>query len=140
MKKLLFSLALVGAVIPSFAVNSVNWEILRNPVDGESGFPMTASGRQLFVDFNNDGIMDYFIIAGGASKPQLQAMINNVQEKMHEAGFDVKRIEGNRDSSWILMDYGDLIVHIFSRDDRLFYDLERIWRDGKVVGSVEELD
>mgnify|MGYP000452031381 CR=1 FL=1 len=57
MKKLLFSLALVGAVIPSFAVNSVNWEILRNPVDGESGFPQTASGRQLFVDFNNDGIM-----------------------------------------------------------------------------------
>ena len=42
MKKLLFSLALVGAVIPSFAVNSVNWEILRNPVDGESGFPQTA--------------------------------------------------------------------------------------------------
>ena len=67
MKKLLFSLALVGAVIPSFAVNSVNWEILRNPVDGESGFPMTASGRQLFVDFNNDGIMDYFIIAGQAA-------------------------------------------------------------------------
>ena len=66
MKKLLFSLALVGAVIPSFAVNSVNWEILRNPVDGESGFPQTASGRQLFVDFNNDGIMDYFIIAGQA--------------------------------------------------------------------------
>lgn len=67
MKKLLFSLALVGAVIPSFAVNSVNWEILRNPVDGESGFPQTASGRQLFVDFNNDGIMDYFIIAGQAN-------------------------------------------------------------------------
>ena len=50
MKKLLFSLALVGAVIPSFAVNSVNWEILRNPVDGESGFPQTASGRQLFAN------------------------------------------------------------------------------------------
>ena len=42
-------------------------------------------------------------------------------------------------AGWILMDYGDLIVHIFSRDDRLFYDLERIWRDGKVVENVEEL-
>lgn len=78
-------------------------------------------------------LADYFIIAGGASKPQLQAMINNVQEKMHEAGFDVKRIEGNRDSSWILMDYGDLVVHLFNRDDRLFYDLEHIWSDGKPV-------
>ena len=49
------------------------------------------------------------------------------------AGFDVKRIEGNRDSSWILMDYGDLVVHLFNRDDRLFYDLEHIWSDGKPV-------
>ena len=64
MKKLLISLALVGTVFSGFSTNSVNWEILRNPVDGESGFPMTASGRQLFADFNNDGIMDYFIIAG----------------------------------------------------------------------------
>ena len=82
-------------------------------------------------------LADYFIIAGGASKPQLQAMINNVQEKMHEAGFDVKRIEGNRDSSWILMDYGDIIIHIFSKEDRLFYDLERTWRDGKIVDASE---
>lgn len=64
MKKLLISLALVGTVFSGFSTNSVNWEILRNPVDGESVFPMTASGRQLFADFNNDGIMDYFIIAG----------------------------------------------------------------------------
>ena len=48
-------------------------------------------------------------------------------------------IEGYQTAGWILMDYGDLIVHIFSRDDRLFYDLERIWRDGKVVENVEEL-
>ena len=51
MKKIIILFKLHGAVIRSFAVNSVNWEILRNPVDGESGFPMTASGRQLFVDF-----------------------------------------------------------------------------------------
>ena len=78
-------------------------------------------------------LADYFIIAGGGSKPQLQAMINNVQEKMHEAGFDVKRIEGNRDSSWVLMDFKDIVVHIFLREDRLFYDLERIWSDGKQI-------
>ena len=83
-------------------------------------------------------LADYFIIAGGGSKPQLPALINNVQEKMHEAGFDVKRIEGNRDSSWILMDYGDLVVHLFNRDDRLFYDLEHIWSDGKQI-DIREL-
>ena len=81
MKKLLFSLALVGAVIPSFAVNSVNWEILRNPVDGESGFPQTASGRQLFVDFNNDGIMDYFIISSH-TPPALPLISKSVQPSL----------------------------------------------------------
>ncbi len=63
MKKLLI-FALMGIALPSFAVNSVKWEILQNPVDGSGGFPETASGRQLFVDFNNDGILDYFIISG----------------------------------------------------------------------------
>ena len=48
-----------------------------------------------------------------------------------------KRIEGNKNSSWILMDYGDIIVHVFSPEDRLFYDLERIWRDGKKVEKQE---
>ena len=91
------------------------------------------------IDISNVSVMaDYFIIAGGGRKPQLQAMINNVQEKMHEAGFDVKRIEGNRDSSWILMDYGDLVVHLFNRDDRLFYDLEHICSDGKPI-DIETL-
>ena len=91
------------------------------------------------IDIHEVSVLaDYFIIAGGGSTPQLQAMINNVQEKMHEAGFDVKRIEGNRDSSWILMDYGDLVVHLFNRDDRLFYDLEHIWSDGKPI-DIETL-
>lgn len=76
---------------------------------------------------------DYFLIASGGSQPQLQALMDNVQEKMNKAGFEVKRIEGNRNSSWILLDYGDVVVHVFHQDDRLFYDLERIWCDGKEV-------
>ena len=47
------------------------------------------------------------------------------------------KIEGNSSSTWILMDYGDIIVHIFSKEDRLFYDLERIWRDGKIVDVAD---
>lgn len=81
---------------------------------------------------------DYFVIANGGSNPQVQALVRNVEEKMHLEGFSVKRVEGNRSSSWVLLDFGDVVVHVFDREDRLFYDLERIWGDGKIV-SVEEL-
>jgi ribosome-associated protein len=60
-------------------------------------------------------------------------MTDLVEEKLAKAGYTSKRIEGNKNSSWILMDYGDVIVHVFSKEDRLFYDLDRIWRDGKKV-------
>ncbi len=83
-------------------------------------------------------IADYFIIADGANQNQLQAMCDSVEEELYKAGCQLKQTEGNRNSTWILMDYGDVIVHVFSREDRLFYDLERIWRDGKEV-TAEEL-
>ncbi len=78
-------------------------------------------------------LADYFIIATAGSSSQIQAMINNVQEKMHQQDCPLKRLEGNRNSSWVLLDYGDVVVHLFLRDDRLFYDLERIWSDGKQI-------
>ena len=78
-------------------------------------------------------IADYFVIASGDSTTQIQAMINNVEEHMHKNGYAVKRVEGNKNSTWVLMDFGDVIVHIFDKEDRLFYDLERIWADGKVL-------
>ena len=83
-------------------------------------------------------IADYFIIADGANQNQLQAMCDAVEEELYKAGCNLKQTEGNRNSTWILMDYGDIIIHIFSREDRLFYDLERIWRDGKII-DVNEL-
>lgn len=81
---------------------------------------------------------DYFVIANGTNQSQIQAMVENVQEKLGEAGYPVKRVEGNRSSTWVLLDYGDIVVHIFDQEDRLFYDLERIWSDGKTV-SPEDL-
>ena len=78
-------------------------------------------------------IADYFIIANGTNQNQLQAMRDAADEALYKAGVKVKQIEGNQSSTWILMDYGDIIIHIFSKEDRLFYDLERTWRDGKVV-------
>lgn len=78
-------------------------------------------------------LADYFIIASGSNANQVQAMTDNVEEVLGKAGYEPRQIEGYRSANWILMDYGDIIVHIFCREDRLFYDLERIWRDGKVV-------
>jgi ribosome-associated protein len=82
-------------------------------------------------------IADYFIIASGSNQNQLTAMQDAVDEELHKAGVHVKQIEGNRNSTWILMDYEDIIVHLFSKQDRLFYDLERIWRDGKEIRMEE---
>ena len=85
-------------------------------------------------------LADYFIIASGTNANQVDAMVSNVEEKLGRAGFEPKQIEGSRNSSWILMDYGDVIVHVFDEENRLFYDLERIWRDGKTLEMKEFLE
>lgn len=84
-------------------------------------------------------IADYFIIANGTNSSQVRALVDSVENVLSKNGYEPKRIEGINTSSWILMDYGDVIIHVFSKDDRLFYDLERIWRDGKAI-SREELE
>lgn len=80
-------------------------------------------------------IADYFIIANGNNANQLTAMEDAVDEAMYmyTNGVHQKQVEGTGNSTWILMDYQDIIVHLFSKEDRQFYDLDRIWRDGKVV-------
>jgi ribosome-associated protein len=83
-------------------------------------------------------IADYFVVASAQSQNQLHAMQDAADEAMYKLGFKAKSIEGNRQSTWILMDYGDIIVHLFSAEDRLFYNLEKIWSDGKRI-SPEEL-
>lgn len=78
-------------------------------------------------------IADYFIIAGGSNRSQIQALCDNVEEKLGRAGTPAKQIEGYDTANWILLDFGDIIVHIFDKENRLLYDLERIWRDGKQI-------
>lgn len=78
-------------------------------------------------------IADYLIIASGNNVNQMNAMIDLVEEKLGRAGYTEHRVEGNKNSTWILLDYGDVIIHVFSKEDRLFYDLDRIWRDGVKV-------
>ena len=85
-------------------------------------------------------IADYFVLASASNTNQTQALVDNVEEQLFKAGYECKQKEGNNSSTWVLLDYGDMIVHVFSKEDRLFYDLERIWRDGKIVEKVEDLE
>ena len=91
------------------------------------------------IDISEISIMaDYFVVASGSSSTQIQALVRNVEENLHKAGYVMKRMEGDKNSSWVLLDFGDVVVHVFNREDRLFYDLERIWSDGKII-TPEEL-
>ena len=86
------------------------------------------------IDISNVSVIaDYFVIASGSNTNQIQAMVDNVEEEMFKAGFDDPKVEGYNTASWILLDYKDVIVHVFSEVDRAFYNIERIWRDGKEV-------
>ena len=84
-------------------------------------------------------LADYFIIASGSNRNQVQAMADNVEEILGKARIEPKQIEGYQNANWILMDYRDVVIHIFDEENRLFYDLERIWRDGSLI-EKEELD
>ena len=85
-------------------------------------------------------IADYFVIASGSNQNQVQAMVDNVDEQLGRAGYEAKQVEGTKNSAWVLMDYGDVIIHVFDEENRLFYDLERIWRDGKELDVSEFLE
>lgn len=85
------------------------------------------------IDISRVSVLaDYFIIAD-VNRNQVQAMADSAEEALGRAGYDAKQIEGYQSANWILMDYKDIIVHVFSKEDRAFYDLERIWRDGKQI-------
>lgn len=86
------------------------------------------------IDISEVSIMaDYFIIGSGSSQTQVRALANNVEEKLQETGVTPRQIEGYQSASWILMDFNDIIVHVFNSEDRLFYNLEKIWLDGKQI-------
>jgi len=90
------------------------------------------------LDISKVSVMaDYFIIASGNNMNQVHALCDNVEKIMLQTGIHCQT-EGYQNGNWILMDYGDFIVHIFDKENRFFYDLERIWRDGKEI-KLEEL-
>ena len=78
-------------------------------------------------------IADYFIIATGNSTTQVQAMSDELEEKMDLAGYEMHHKEGFRNGRWILLDFGNIIAHLFHDEERQFYNLERLWVDAKTI-------
>jgi len=83
---------------------------------------------------------DYFVIATGNSSTQVRALADAAEEKAKEEGFALHHREGYNGESWILLDFGDVIVHIFDRETREFYGLEHLWEDGKKVDITNITD
>mgnify|MGYP000412477123 CR=1 FL=1 len=76
-------------------------------------------------------ITDYFVIVSGNSTTQVTAIADEIQKKMDEAGYEIIGREGYGEAKWILLDYGSVVVHVFHKDDREFYNLEKVWADSK---------
>ncbi len=83
------------------------------------------------------GMTDYMVIASGASNRQVKALADNVQEEMRKHGIRPMGTEGETAAEWILVDYGDVVVHVMLPEARAFYDLERLWSD-RAVGAMEQ--
>lgn len=84
-------------------------------------------------------LADYMVIANGTSSTQVKAMADEVEYRLDNIGYSVSHIEGHRSNSWILLDYVDIIVHVFSEEAREYYDLERLWQDGKEIDISDVL-
>ena len=103
----------------------------------------SKKGREIRV-LETDGVTtlaDYFVLCTGDSEPQLKALGDAGERAMKEqAGINPSHVEGHRGGTWILQDYGDVVVHLFSQEARAFYDLDRLWQDAKVVDLTDVLD
>ena len=84
-------------------------------------------------------LADYFVFATGSSNTQINALCGAVEKAMDEQGVPVLRREGYRDGTWVLLDYGCVVVHVFSPEAREFYSLERLWSDGTPLDLSEVL-
>lgn len=84
-------------------------------------------------------VADDFVICSGGSKAQVKAICDNIEEKMAEKGVKTDKIDGYNEARWVILDYGDLLVHVFYEEDRLFYNLERLWNNGGNMTVFSEM-
>lgn len=88
----------------------------------------------LIIDVSSQlPLTDVFVLASGANDPQIGAIVDSVEEKLHAMGAKPVRREGNKNGHWQLVDFGEIVVHVFHSDEREFYALERLWRDCPTV-------
>ena len=97
-----------------------------------------AKGIKLLHVEDQTVLCDYFIICNGNSNTQIKAYAGELEYKMELSGVTPRNIEGYAEATWIVMDYGCVIVHIFNRETRMFYDLEKLWSDSTEV-DIDEL-
>ncbi|MBO4262183.1 MAG: ribosome silencing factor [Clostridia bacterium] len=91
------------------------------------------------IDVSEKSVLaDYFVIASGKSKTQVRSLAEYAMEEVEKAGGSVLRKEGLEDSRWVVVDFGDVILHVFNDETRLFYHLERLWSDENNVEKIEE--
>ncbi len=82
------------------------------------------------------GVADYFVIAHGNSERQVQAIVSGIKDAMHQNDGMIKRVEGYDAGRWVLVDCGDIVVHVFHREERGYYNLERLWSDAPRMERV----
>ena len=105
-------------------------KIAVNAADDKKAHDLVVLDISKIASFAN-----YFLLCTGDSSPQMQAIADEIERQLKATGIRPSHVEGYQNSEWILMDYLDLVIHIFSRNARAFYDLERLWRDAKRVDA-----
>ena len=106
-------------------------KIAVNAADDKKAYDLVALDISQIASFAN-----YFLLCTGDSNRQIQAIANEVEQQLKAFGIRPSHVEGYQNAEWILMDYLDLVVHIFSKNARAYYDLERLWRDGKRLDAT----
>ena len=82
-------------------------------------------------------VADYFVVANGTSNTQTKALADEVEFQLKQKGLEPTRTEGYQDATWIVLDYGSVVVHVFYKETRDYYKLERLWQDGEQVDISE---
>ena len=102
----------------------------------------TASEKQasniLMLDMRGPfGFTDYFVILTAESRRQMQALLEDIDQSLDSAGLTIHHREGTSDGGWVIMDYGNLVIHVFGPEERAFYNLEELWANATVLFRIQ---
>jgi ribosome-associated protein len=91
----------------------------------------------LELEKDSGAFTDYFVVCSGSNPRQVQAIADQVEERLEQAGMRVTHVEGYKQAEWVLLDYVDFVVHVFSEKARQYYDLERLWKSARRMEPAE---